>query len=149
MRIERDGFRKHACLHPCKHAQISVSLPHDIGLAVNRPDHGWWGAQLVEPYVTERVTWAIRYHQALRYFADSSIGYEYPEMYVQMFGKDYKPAAYQEALAHRWYLTAPINLDPFMEIIARHFKQPAEGLGNDNRPTARMWRTIIDPGKLL
>ena len=41
-------------------AQISVSLPHDIGLAVNRPDHGWWGAQLVEPYVTERVTWAIR-----------------------------------------------------------------------------------------
>ena len=90
-------------------------------------------------------------------------------MYVQMFGKDYKPAAYieaayQEALAHRWYLTArhitmhddysfdrtaPINLDPFMEIIARHFKQPAEGLGNDNSPTAHMWRTIIDPGKLL
>ena len=70
MRIERDGFRRYACLHPCKRAQISVSLPHDIGLAVNRPDYGWWGAQMVEPYVTERVTWAIRYHQALRYFAD-------------------------------------------------------------------------------
>ncbi len=70
-------------------------------------------------------------------------------MYVQMFGKDYKPAAYKEALAHRWYRTAPINLDPFMEIIARHFKQPADGLGNHNSPTAHMWRTIIDPGKLL
>ena len=142
MRIECDGFRRYACLHPCKHAQISVSLAHDIGLAVNRPDHGWRGAQMFEPYVTERVTWAIRYHQALRYFADSSVGYEYPEMYVQMFGKDYKPAAYieaayKEALAHRWYLTA------------RHFKQPAEGLGNDNSPTAHTWRTIIDPGKLL
>ena len=44
-------------------------------------------------------------------FRRLSVGYEYPEMYVQMFGKDYKPAAYieaahQEALAHRWYLTA-------------------------------------------
>ena len=115
----------------------------------DRPDHGWWDAQLVEPYVTEHVTWAIRYHEALRVFPDSSVGYGYPEMYVQMFGKDYKPAAYQEALAHRWYLTAPINLDPFMEIIALHFKQPAEGLGNDNSPTAHMWRTFIDPGKLL
>ena len=131
MRIERDGFRRYACLNPCKHAQISVSLPHDIGLDVNRPDHGWWGAQMVEPYVTARVTWAIRYHQALRYFADSFVGYEYLEMCVRMFGKDYKPAAYieaayQEALAHR-----------------------AEGLGNDNSPTAHTWRTIIDPGKLL
>ena len=90
-------------------------------------------------------TWQRDYFQRSR----PSVGYEYPEMYVQMFGKDYKPAAYIEALAHRWYLTAPINLDPFMEIIARHFKQPAEGLGNDNRPTAHMWRTISDPGKLL
>ena len=63
----------------CDEETILACLLHDIGLAVNRPDHGWWGAQLVEPYVTERVTWAIRYHQALRYFADSSVGYEYPE----------------------------------------------------------------------
>ena len=153
----------------CDEETVLACLLHDIGLAVNRPDHGWWGAQLVEPYVCERVTWAIRYHQALRYYADPSVGYEYPEMYVQMFGKDYKPAAYieaayKEALAHRWYLTArhitmyddysfdrttPINLDPFMEIIGRHFKQPAEGLGNDNSATSHMWRTIIDPGKPL
>ena len=44
---------------------------------------------------------------------------------------------------------APIDLDPFMEIIGRHFRQPAAGLGNDNSPTAHMWRTIIDPSKLL
>ena len=90
-------------------------------------------------------------------------------MYVQMFGKDYRPPAYieavhKEALGHRWYMTArhitlyddysfdraaPIDLDPFMEIIGRHFRQPAAGLGNDNSPTAHMWRTIIDPNKLL
>lgn len=153
----------------CDEETVLACLLHDVGLAVNRPDHGWWGAQLIEPYVSERVSWAIRYHQALRYFADPSVGYEYPEMYVQMFGKEYKPPAYieaahKEALNHRWYLaarhitlyddysfdrTAPIDLDPFREIIGRHFKQPAVGLGNDSSPTAHMWRTIIDPNKLL
>jgi hypothetical protein len=153
----------------CDEETVLACLLHDVGLGVNRPDHGWWGAQLLEPYVSERVSWAIRYHQALRYYADPAAGYEYPAMYVQMFGKDYQPpayieAAYREALSHRWYMTArhitlyddysfdrdaPIDLDPFRDIIGRHFKQPREGLGNDGSPTAHMWRTIIDPTKLL
>ena len=153
----------------CDEETILACLLHDVGLAVNRPDHGWWGAQLIEPYVSERITWAIRFHQALRYFPDASVGYAYPEMYVKMFGENYQPpeyiqAAHREALAHRWYMTArhitmyddysfdrnaPINLAPFMEIIERHFKQPREGLGNDASSTAHMWRTIIDPNKLL
>lgn len=153
----------------CDEETILACLLHDVGLAVNRPDHGWWGAQLIEPYVSERITWAIRFHQALRYFPDASVGYAYPEMYVKMFGENYQPpeyiqAAHREALTHRWYMTArhitmyddysfdrnaPINLAPFMEIIERHFKQPREGLGNDASSTAHMWRTIIDPNKLL
>lgn len=153
----------------CDEETVLACLLHDVGLAVHRPDHGWWGAQLLEPYVSERVSWAIRYHQALRYFADPAVGYEYPEMYVRLFGKDYKPppyieAAYKEALAHRWYLTArhitlyddysfdraaPIDLGPFMGIMERHFRQPAEGLGYDRSPTAHMWRTIMDPNKPL
>jgi HD domain len=153
----------------CDEEVVLACLLHDIGLGVNRPDHGWWGAQLVEPYVSERVAWAIRYHQALRFYADPQAGYQYPEMYVQMFGPNYQPAphieaAYREALAHRWYMaarsitlyddysfdrTAPIDLAPFAEIIGRHFRQPREGLGNDSSPTAHMWRTIIDPSKPL
>jgi hypothetical protein len=153
----------------CDEETVLACLLHDIGLGVIRPDHGWWGAQLVEPYVSERVSWAIRYHQALRYYPDPDVGYEYPEMYVQMLGKDYKPpeyieAAYKEARKHKWYMSArhitlyddysfdrsaPINLDPFMEIIGRHFRQPAAGLGNDASSTAHMWRTIIDPTKPL
>jgi HD domain len=148
---------------------VLACLLHDIGLAVVRADHGWWGAQLVEPYVSERVSWAIRYHQALRYYPDPSVGYEYPVMYNRMYGPNYKPpeyieAAYKTALNHRWYMAArhitmyddysfdpsvPFSMDPFVEIIGRHFRQPAEGLGYDNRPTAHMWRTLIDPNKLL
>lgn len=153
----------------CDEETILACLLHDIGLGVNRADHGWWGAQLLVPYVSERVSWAIRYHQALRYYADPANGYEYPQMYVQMFGADYRPpayieAAYKEALKHPWYMaarhitlyddysfdrTAPIDLDPFRDIIGRHFRQPAEGLGNDSSPTAHMWRTIVDPSKPL
>lgn len=144
-------------------------LLHDIGMAVSRPDHGWWGAQLIEPYVPEEVSWAVRYHQALRYYPDASVGYEYPEIYVQVFGADYHPpdyieAAYQYARNHRWYMQARMitvfddysfdknaepELEPFMEIIGRHFTQPAEGLGFDNSPSAHMWRTLIDPNKPL
>ena len=71
----------------CDEETILACLLHDVGLAVNRPDHGWWGAQLVEPYVSEQVSWAIRYHQALRYYADPSVCYAYPEMYVQMLAR--------------------------------------------------------------
>lgn len=153
----------------CDEETILACLLHDIGLGVIRPDHGWWGAQLVEPYVAERVSWAIRYHQALRFYADPDVGYEYPEMYHTMFGPgyqmpDYIEAAYREARAHRWYMvarhitmyddysfdrSAAIDLEPFADIIGRHFRQPAEGLGNDNSATAHMWRTLIDPEKPL
>jgi hypothetical protein len=62
--------------------QILACLLHDLGQAVMKVDHGWWGAQMVEPYVSEKVAWAIRYHQALRFFPDESVGYTYPELYV-------------------------------------------------------------------
>ena len=148
---------------------VLACLLHDVGLALIRPDHGWWGAQLVEPYVSEKVSWAIRYHQALRFYADESVGYEYPKMYATMFGEDYRPSAYiaeahRVARNHKWYMHArsitlfddysfeknvPWSVEPFTDIIGRHFRQPKEGLGNDASPTAHMWRTLIDPGKPL
>jgi hypothetical protein len=148
---------------------VAGCLLHDIGFAVMRADHGWWGAQLIEPYVAEEVVWAIRYHQALRFYADESVGYSYPEMYLKMFGENYEPpgyiaAAYRYARNHRWYMNARTitlfddysfdktlqqPIEPFIDILGRHFRQPKEGLGNDNSPVAHMWRTIIDPDKPL
>ena len=148
---------------------VLACLLHDIGFAVMRPDHGWWGAQLIEPYVSPEVSWAVRYHQALRFYADESVGYAYPEMYVQMFGEDYRPpayieAAYRYARNHRWYMGARLltlyddygfdrsaepSMEPFLDVIGRHFRQPEEGLGYDGTPVAHMWRSIIDPNKPL
>ena len=93
---------------------ILACLLHDIGLNLMMVDHGWWGAQLVEPYVPEKVSWAIRYHQALRFYPDPSVGYEYPETYHRIFGKDYVPDAYIEeayryARNHKWYMDARLD----------------------------------------
>jgi predicted HD phosphohydrolase len=148
-----------------KEELVLSCLLHDVVLSLIKVDHGWWGAQLLEPYVPEKVTWGIRYHQALRFFPDSSVGYEYPEMYTRIFGKDYEPPpyirrTYEFARNHKWYMEArmitvhdlyafdpnmKVSLDPFIDIIGRHFKQPKEGLGYDNSPVAHMWRTLINP----
>jgi predicted HD phosphohydrolase len=146
---------------------ILACLLHDLGLWLIKPDHGWWGAQLVEPYVAEKVSWAIRYHQALRFFPDAEVGYEYPEMYTRMFGPDYRPPAhiveaYNYARKHPWYMDARLitlfddysfdpavipEVEPFADIIGRHFRQPVEGLGADGTAVAHMWRTMIDPDR--
>ena len=54
-------------------------LLHDIAVgSFIRTDHGYWGAQLIEPYVDEEVSWAIRYHQALRFFPGRERGLRVP-----------------------------------------------------------------------
>ena len=148
---------------------ILACLLHDVVLNLIKVDHGWWGAQMLEPYVAEKVSWAIRYHQALRFYPDPAVGYEYPELYNRIFGKDYVPQphvkqAYDYARNHKWYMearmitvndlyafdpNAKVSLDPFIDIIGRHFKQPKEGLGFDNSPVAHMWRTMIYPDNPL
>ena len=149
---------------------VLACLLHDIAVAgFIRTDHGYWGAQLVEPYVDEEVSWAIRAHQALRFFPDESVGYAYPDNYRTLFGEDYRPepyvvAAYEEARKHRWYMSARIicvndlysfnpdvhvELEQFEDVIGREFRQPPEGLGNDNTPASHMWRTLRWPCNAL
>jgi hypothetical protein len=148
---------------------IIACLLHDVVLNLIKVDHGWWGAQLVEPYVDEKVSWGIRYHAALRFYPDESVGYEYPELYNRIFGEDYVPEPYireqyEFARQHSWYMEARMitvndtygfqegvqpDIDQFVDIIGRNFKQPKEGLGYDNSPVAHMWRTIANPNKPL
>jgi hypothetical protein len=149
---------------------IMACLLHDISNgALLRTDHGYWGAQMVAPYVSEEIAWAIKYHQALRYFADESVGFKYPDAYNQFFGPDYEPPEYlqqanREARAHKWYMTSRLitiydiyafddgrQVDPaiFTDLIGRHWKQPKDGLGFDNSPVAHMWRTMIWPNNFL
>ncbi len=149
---------------------VMACLLHDIsnGCLV-RTDHGYWGAQMIAPYVSEEIAWAVRYHQPLRYFADEAVGYAYPESYLRFFGADYVPPDYirqdaDMAKAHPWYMTSRLVTiydtyffdemeapDPemFTDIIGRHFKEPEQGLGFDSSPSAHMWRSAIWPNNFL
>jgi hypothetical protein len=97
------------------------------------------------------------------------VNYAYPENYTRMFGADYQvepyiTAEYERAKNHKWYMSGRmicvndlysfdhdlvIELDQFEDIIGRHFKQPKEGLGNDNTPASHMWRTLRRPCNAL
>jgi hypothetical protein len=161
---------KHALDAGQEEKVVMACLLHDISNGcLIRADHGYWGAQMIAPYVSEEVAWAVQRHQALRYFADESVGYAYPESYHRFFGPDYVPPEYirrdaEQARAHRWYMTSrlvtlydiyffdkspPIDPEIFTDIIGRHFRQPEEGLGFDGSPTAHMWRTMIWPNNFL
>ena len=165
------------CLQSANHAlqtgqperTVMACLLHDGVQGLIKADHGWWGAQLYEPYVDERISWGVRYHGALRFYPDDSVGYEYPDLYNRIFGEDYVPPdyiqqSYEYARNHRWYMESrlitvndlyafedgvEIDIDPFIEIIERNFRSPPEGLGYDNSPSAHMWRTIANPDKPL
>jgi hypothetical protein len=71
---------------------------------------------------------------------------------------------YEEARNHKWYMSARmiclndlyafdpdtvVTIDDFEDVIGRHFRQPEEGLGNDNSPAAHMWRTLRRPANAL
>ena len=144
---------------------ILACLLHDTVQELIKVDHGWWGAQMYEPYVSPKVTFAIRYHQALRFYEDKDHGYEYPDLYRRMFGIDYKPEPYieqtwQKVRKHKWYLEPRMvtvndlyafdpnvhpTLEQFTDLIGRNFKQPKDGLGFDDSPVAHMWRSIGTP----
>ena len=148
---------------------ILACLLHDTVQELIKVDHGYWGEQLYAPYVPERTSWAIRFHQALRFYADTESGYEYPDLYHRIFGEDYVPAPYiQDAKAfienHSWYNDARMvtvsdlyafqegvvmSIEPYLDLLGRHFKQPEEGLGYDNSPVAHMWRSIAMPDNPL
>ena len=148
---------------------VLACLLHDVVNTLMSANHGWWGGQLIEPYVPEETAFAVRYHSALRFFPDSDYGYEYPESYMRTFGEDYVPEpylqrTYEKVRNHKWYeysrlvtvndlyafdRSKTVSIEPFIDIIGRHFKQPKEGLGYDDSPSSHMWRTFIDPDRRL
>ena len=92
-----------------------------------------------------------------------------PSHTCALFGADFKPEPYLDraheyARKHKYYEAARlltvndlysfdpnvhVELEEFTDIVGRHFRQPKEGLGFDDSPTAHMWRTINWPTRYL
>ena len=123
----------------------------------------------VAPYVDEEVAWAIKHHQSLRFLPAPELGYEYPALYTRAFGENYDPPEYIKkewdyCRNHKWYMSAmqvvlndlyafdpnvTVELEEFEDVVAKHFRQPDDGLGFDGSPVAHMWRTMIWPNNFL
>ena len=124
---------------------IMACLVHDIAIAgLISANHGYWGAQMVAPYVDEEVAWAIQKHEGLRYFADESVGYRYPQAYIEYFGQDYRPPAYlcreaEEARKHRWYMTSADHDQRHQLVRPQHRRglQRVRGRAGPQLPPAR------------
>jgi hypothetical protein len=154
----------------CSDHVVLACLLHDIAVTnLVRSDHGYWAAQMIEPYVHAEVAWSVKYHQALRYFPAPEYDYDYPTFYKEVFGEKFDPPDYlhqarEVAMAHPWYDSAmqvvvndfyafqqntSLEFTAFSELVETHFRQPAAGLGFDESPSAHMWRTMIWPNNFL
>ena len=114
-----------------------------------RADHGYWGAQMIAPYVSEEVAWAVQISPGAALFRRRGVGYTYPEDYDRFFGPDYLPPEYirkipRRRATHRWYMTARLvtindiySFDDnarsipeiFTDIIGRNFREPQRRAG--------------------
>jgi len=114
VRIDSHLLQSAAARQEAGHGEkvIMACLLHDIAVASSSGvTTATGGAQMIEPYVDDEVSWAVRTHQALRFFPDESVGYGYPETYVKWFGPDFQPEPYivdeyKRARNHRHYMTA-------------------------------------------
>ncbi len=178
LRFQQDTYGSNHLLQSARLARdkglpghlVLACLLHDISvIGFIRTDHGHWAAQMIEPYVTEEATWAVRHHQALRFRPASDYDFDYPALYTRVFGDDYDPPAYIKAewdycRTHKWYDSAMqivvndlyafdpdkvVLIEEFEDIIAEHFRQPEDGLGFDRSPAAHIWRTMIWPNNFL
>ena len=145
-------------------------LLHDCVLSLIKPDHGWWGAQLFEPYIPEKSAFAIRYHQTLRFYRGRRCrlrvsGSVLPDLRPRLHAAAVHRADLQDAQEPQVVHGAAagdgerslrvrserqgVVSNRSSDIIGRHFKQPKEGLGFDNSPSAHMWRTLARPDQPL
>ena len=148
---------------------ILACLLHDVVQELIRTDHGWWGAQLFEPYVPEKVCVRDPLPSGAALLRRSRGGIRVSRSVPATVRRGLHSAAYIEATyqmvrKHKWYMeprmvtvndlyafdpNVVVTIDRFLDIIGRHFKQPKEGLGNDGSPVAHMWRTITNPDQPL
>ena len=148
---------------------VLACLLHDVVNNLLRSDHGWWGGQLIEPYVPpgDRLRGPLSLDAALLPGLGLWLrvsGKLPPRVRRGLRAEPYLQRTYERVRKHKWYeysrlvtvndlyafdRSKTVSIEPFIDIIGRHFKQPKEGLGWDDSPSSHMWRTIINPDRRL
>ena len=113
--------------------EVAIALLHDIGKAVNIPNHGAIGAELMRPYVSEDAYQAIYHHQHFqgRYYYE--FGGANPNMRDDHVEQSWYPLAAK--LVDKW--DAPAfdpdfevdSLESFEPLLEAMFAKPSKVMG--------------------
>jgi predicted HD phosphohydrolase len=145
---------------------ITAALCHDLGKAVSYEKHCYFSAEMVKPYVSEKIYWIIKNH--------FDVGYAmYPDLQKvpvkqrwlftdnnhDRIGLD--PAALKR---NQYYLECtrvrdsddsgrkrsyrPKIQDELRKVLAKTFKLSKQGLGYDGASSDELWKLMIEPAWL-
>ena len=151
-----------------KEETVLACLLHDVVLNLIKVDHGWWATarravRLGEGELGDSLSPVLAvlsgFDCRLRISGDVQ-----PYLREGLRAAAAHQGGVRARAQHKWYMEARlitvhdqyafnpemvVSMDPFIDIIGRHFKQPKEGLGADNSAVAHMWRTMVYPDNPL
>ena len=163
---------KHALKAGLPEKTVLACLLHDIGVVgFIRCDHGYWGAQMIEPYVDEEISWAIQVAPGVAFLPGrvrSATPIPTSTSGCSARTTSRSPTSMKSTSAHaqhKWYMTSRM-ITVLRRLLVRPEcrsgasansrtssaatgKQPKEGLGFDNSSSSHMWRTLNWPTRFL
>ena len=146
---------------------ITAAFLHDLGKTVSYEKHCWFSAEMIKPYVSEKIYWITKVHFDIGYAMYPDLN-KVPKKWRFLFTDNINdrigldPSVFKK---NPWYLDGtrvreaddagrtanknPTNIVPELKkILSRTFKQPKQGLGYDGAYSDELWKMIIEPGWL-
>lgn len=135
---------------------VTALFLHDWGKPICVQKHSWIAAQMIRPYVSERVAWLVDVHydiEALIY--NEMPWYDSPNFEGRInldleaiknspwFKDGVKVREIDEEC--RAPLKSPNVIEDVKKILDKTFKLPKKGLAYDDHPFAGFWKIIVEP----
>jgi hypothetical protein len=146
--------------HDCDDEVVTAAFLHDYGKLINRRKHSWFSAEMMRPYVSERVYFMIQVHFDIGHLLMD----REPWFSAPCFAPEANRLDLEERLQwirnHEWFKGAalvckaeieartpkrcPDVIGDLRKVLGRTFKLPRQGLGYDHSSAAELWKVAIE-----
>jgi hypothetical protein len=145
---------------------ITAAFLHDLGKAICYEKHTWFSAELLKPYVSEKVYWITRVHFDIGYAVHTDLSKVPPKMQNPFIeNKRDRIGIDTEAMKRNpWYLEGthvyeadnashapherPKIMPELRKVLAKTFKLSKKGLAYDGAYCDELWKILIEPAWL-
>jgi hypothetical protein len=144
----------------CDDEIITAAFLHDYGKLINRRKHSWFSAEMMKPYVSERVYFMIQVHFDIGHLLMQREPWFSAPCFSEAAGRTDLDERLAWIAAHPWFGGAslvckaelearipkqcPDVVDDLRKVLGRTFKLPRRGLGYDGSSAAELWRIPIE-----